>query len=224
MTELDGRSDWARQVARRLREHLPLKVLSTSFAISVFMVIYFILLRHPLFPVTFIPLTAMDRAIGFQPWSLVPYVSLWFYISCVPMLLNARREALLYLSSVVLLAAVGFGIFLFWPTAVPAPDVDWTRYPSVAFLKTVDATGNACPSLHVAYAVLTALWLGRLLHGLQAPRWVSLVSWAWCLLIAYSTLATKQHVAIDLAAGALLGATLAAVHLHHLERPPSLAG
>ena len=78
MTELDERSDWARQVARRLREHLPLKVLSTSFAISVFMNIYFILLRHPLFPVTLIPLTAIDGAIGFQPWSLVPYVSLWF--------------------------------------------------------------------------------------------------------------------------------------------------
>lgn len=222
MTELDRRSDWARQAARRLREHLPLKVLGTSFAISVFMVIYFILLRHPLFPVTLIPLTAMDRSIGFQPWSLVPYVSLWFYISAVPMLLPTRREALLYLSSVVLLAAVGFGIFLFWPTAVPAPDVDWMRYPSVAFLKAVDATGNACPSLHVAYAVLTALWLDRLLYGLRAPRWVSLVSWAWCLVIAYSTLATKQHVAIDLAAGALLGAALAAVHLRLDRQPPQV--
>ena len=139
------------------------------------------------------------------------------------MLLNARREALLYLSSVVLLAAVGFGIFLFWPTAVPAPDVDWTRYPSVAFLKAVDATGNACPSLHVAYAVLTAPGQGRLLHGFRAPRWVNLVSWAWCLVIAYSTLATKQHVAIDLGAGALLGAALATVHLH-LVRAPSQAG
>ncbi len=222
MTELDGRSDWARQAARRLREHLPLKMLSTTVAISVFMVIYFILLRHPLFPVTLIPLTAMDRWIGFQPWSLIPYVSLWFYISCVPMLLAAQREALLYLSSVVLLAAVGFGIFLFWPTAVPAPDLDWTRYPSVAFLKAVDATGNACPSLHVAYAVLTALWLGRLLQGLGAPRWAHLASWAWCLVIAYSTLATKQHVAIDLMAGALLGAVVAALHLRF--DPPAPTG
>jgi membrane-associated phospholipid phosphatase len=223
MIGVDTRPDWARQMAQRLREHLPLKVFATTVAISVFMVIYFILLRHPLFPVTLIPLTFLDRSIGFAPWSLVPYVSLWFYISSVPMLLAARRETLLYLSSVVLLAAVGFGIFLFWPTAVPATDLDWTRYPSVAFLKAVDATGNACPSLHVAYAVLTALWLGRLLQGLGAPRWLHLASWAWCLAIAYSTLATKQHVAIDLMAGTLLGAVLAAVHLH-FDRPTSAAG
>lgn len=223
MAELDTSQDWARQAVRRLRAHLPLKVFGTSVAISVFMVIYFILLRHPFFSVTLIPLTPLDRLIGFEPWSLVPYVSLWFYISCVPMLLAKRRELELYLSSVVLLAAVGFGIFLFWPTAVPAPDLDWTHYPSVAFLKSVDATGNACPSLHVAYAVLTALWLGRLLQDLKAPRWMHLVNWVWCLVIAYSTLATKQHVAIDLLGGALLGAVLAAVHLR-LDRQSAPAG
>jgi hypothetical protein len=221
MAELDTGPDWARQALQRLRTHLPLKVSITSVAISVFMVIYFILLRHPFFTVTLIPLTPLDHLIAFEPWSLVPYVSLWFYISSVPMLLSERREFELYLSSVVLLAAVGFGIFLFWPTAVPAPDLDWTRYPSVAFLKAVDATGNACPSLHVAYAVLTALWLGRLLRNLGAPRWVHLANWAWCLVIAYSTLATKQHVAIDLGAGALLGAVLAAIHLHFDRSAPA---
>jgi membrane-associated phospholipid phosphatase len=219
MTESDRRPDWARQALLRLSGHLPLKVVSTSVAISVFMVIYFILLRHPFFPVTLIPLTSLDRFIGFQPWSFFPYVSLWFYISLVPMLLHARRDIELYLSSVVLLAAMGFGIFLFWPTAVPAPDIDWARYPYVAFLKSVDATGNACPSLHVAYAALTALWLDRLLRGLQAPRYMHFLSWVWCLVIAYSTLAIKQHVALDLAAGALLGAAMAAIHLY-FDRPP----
>ena len=214
MTESQRRLDWAHQAVRRLSGHLPLKMLSTTIAISIFMVFYFALLRHPLFSVTLIPLTPLDRIIGFEPWSLVPYVSLWFYISLVPMLLVARREILLYLSSVVLLAVVGFGIFLFWPTEVPIPDMDWTHYPYVAFLKSVDAAGNACPSLHVAYAVLTALWLDRLLHGLHAPRSMNLLNWAWCLVIAYSTLATKQHVALDMAAGALLGGVLAAVHLH----------
>jgi membrane-associated phospholipid phosphatase len=125
---------------------------------------------------------------------------------------------------VVLLAAVGFGIFLFWPTAVPAPDIDWTRYPYIAFLKSVDAAGNACPSLHVAYAVLTAIWLDRLLRGLQTPRLIHLLNWAWCLVIAYSTLATKQHVALDLAAGTLLGAAMAAIHLYFDRSPHPAAG
>lgn len=221
MTESDRHPEWARQAMLRMCTHLPLKVLGTTFAISVFMVFYFVLLRHPLFPVTPIPLTSIDRLIGFEPWSLLPYASLWFYISLVPMLLAARREILLYLSSVVLLAVVGFGIFLFWPTVVPAPDLDWARYPCIAFLKSVDATGNACPSLHVAYAVLTAVWLGRLLGSLHASRAVHLLNWAWCLVIAYSTLATKQHVAIDLAAGALLGGLLTMAHVHFDREPPA---
>ena len=103
------------------------------------------------------PLTALDRAIGFAPWSLILYGSLWFYISLVPSLFHAWQEMRVYLVQVTLLSFVGFAIFLFWPTAVPPADIDWSAHPSVAFLKSVDATGNACPSLHVAFAVLTAV-------------------------------------------------------------------
>lgn len=217
MIGVDTHPDWLRQMVERWRRHRLLKIATVTFAITVFMVGYFILLRHPLFPITLIPLTAPDRLIGFEPWSLVPYVSLWLYISWAPMLLERRRQYWLYGSSVVLLAAVGFTLFLFWPTAVPPAEVDWSRYPYVAFLKAVDAAGNACPSLHVAYAVLTALWLQRLLTEIGAPGWLKALNWLWCAAIAYSTLATKQHVALDLAAGALLGAALTWPHLG-LER------
>lgn len=220
MTGLETHPDWAGQAAQRAGRHLLLRIAGVSIAISVFMVGYFTLLRHPLFPVTLIPITAVDRSIGFEPWSLVPYVSLWLYISCAPMLLGSRRQYWLYASSAVVLAAVGFTLFLFWPTAVPAQALDWSRYPYIAFLKSVDAAGNACPSLHVAYAVLTVLWLQRLLEEIGAPGWLRLLNWAWCAVIAYSTLATKQHLALDVAAGALLGAALAWPHLR-LERRPT---
>lgn len=221
MTGHDTHPDWMGQALQRAGRHTPMRIAVVTVAISVFMVGYFILLRHPLFPVTLIPVTALDRRIGFEPWSLLPYASLWLYISCAPMLLSGRRQYLLYGSSAVLLAAVGFALFFFWPTAVPAPDLDWSRYPYVAFLKSVDAAGNACPSLHVAYAVLTALWLQRLLGEIGAPRWLRALNWAWCILIAYSTLATKQHLALDLAAGALLGAALTWPHLRLERRPPA---
>lgn len=219
MIGVDTGPDWIRQAVERASRHTFMRIAVVSVAITVFMAGYFILLRHPLFPVTFIPLTALDRLIGFQPWSLLPYVSLWLYISCAPMLLVGTRQYWLYGSSAVLLAAVGFTFFLFWPTAVPAPDVDWSRYPYVAFLKSVDAAGNACPSLHVAYAVLTALWLQRLLGQIGAPGWLRSLNWLWCAVIAYSTLATKQHVAWDLAAGALLGGALTWPHLLRERRP-----
>ena len=219
MTGLDTHPDWMQQAAQRAGRHTFARLVIVTVAISVFMVGYFILLRHPLFPVTLVPVTALDRTIAFQPWSLLPYASLWLYISCAPMLLTGRRQYWLYGSSMVSLAAAGFAIFLFWPTAVPAPDVDWSRYPYVAFLKAVDAAGNACPSLHVAYAVMTALWLQRLLGDIGAPGWIKALNWTWCLVIGYSTLAIKQHLALDLVAGALLGAAFTWPHLS-LERRP----
>ena len=47
-------------------------------------------------------------------------------------------------------------IFYIWPTAVPVANIDWSHYPNVDFLKKVDASGNACPSLHVATAIFSA--------------------------------------------------------------------
>lgn len=186
-----------------------LKTAGITAYITGFMFIYFTLLRHPLFPVTLMPLTALDRAIDFTPWSLFLYATLWLYISLVPGLLWSWNEMREYLLQVTLLGLLGFAIFLFWPTAVPASLIDWSTHPAVGFLKSLDAAGNACPSLHVAYAVLTAVWLQRLLRHFRAPTYANVLNWLWCLGILYSTLATKQHVALDLYAGVAFGLVLA---------------
>lgn len=215
MTEADTGSGgyWLRQAALRLKWHWPFKSIGTAASIAGFMYIYFLVLRHPLFPVTIMPLTRLDRLIGFEPWGIVPYASLWLYISLVPGLLYTRREWLPFISAAAIMSIIGFAIFLLWPTAVPRPDVDWARYPSVAFLKSVDASGNACPSLHVAFSVLSCLWLERIFRKLRAPALVRGVSVGWCVLIVYSTLAIKQHVALDVLAGAGLGWAVDAVNL-----------
>lgn len=218
MNGLEPGSGWRQQAWTRIKTYWLLKAIGTTACITAFMAVYFLLLRHPLFPVTVMPLTFLDRIIGFQPWAIVPYAGLWMYISLTPMLIVTRRELAPYLSAVTLLSLAGFAIFLFWPTAVPRPDINWTHYPSVAFLKSVDAAGNACPSLHVAFAVLTALWLERQLRQIGAPAALLLLNVGCCLLIAWSTLATKQHVALDLEAGAVLGAAVAVLHLHVLPR------
>lgn len=186
-----------------------LKALGFSAYLTAFMVLYFVLLRHPFYPVRILPRTALDAWIGFAPWSLLLYASLWFYISLVPTLLNSWNEMGVYLVQVTLLSLIGLGFFLLWPTAAPAPDIDWTQHPSVAFLKSVDATGNACPSMHAAFAAFTAVWLFRLLRHLGAAAWLQVLNLLWCTGILYSTLATKQHVALDLYAGVPLGVAIA---------------
>jgi len=219
MTAFTQQVSWLRQAAFRIETHWLLKMLGVTAYMTFFMIGYFWLLNHPEFPVTVIPVTGLDRLISFQPWCIVPYASLWLYISLVPLLFHTWRELTPYLSAVTVLSLTGFVIFLFWPTVIPKPDIDWTQYPSVAFLKSVDASGNACPSLHVAFAVLTGMWLHRLLKQMRTPVALRVLNACWCVLIAYSTLAIKQHVALDLVAGAALGLCVTMLFLHIL---PSL--
>jgi membrane-associated phospholipid phosphatase len=208
---------WLRTTGIRLRTWWLAKLLGTTLGMFAFFVVYFQVLRHPLHPPLIVPLTAVDRLIGFEPGALPLYFSLWLYVSLAPALLIDRRELVSYGLAAAGLSAIGLGIFFLWPTAVPPAGVDWSRHPAFAFLKSVDASGNACPSLHVAFAVFTAVWFGRLLRQMGAGRLLRTLNWAWCLGILYSTVATRQHVALDVLAGAVLGAAVAAAHRRWLK-------
>lgn len=193
------------------------KMLVMAVGMVVFFVGYFWVLRHPQGPVITMPLTALDGLIDFQPAALPLYLSLWFYLTLPPVLLVERREMISYGLATIVLSVIGLGIFLLWPTAVPQPNIDWSLYPQFAFLKSADAPGNACPSLHVAFALFTAVWFERLLRQMGAGRLMRRLNWLWCLGIVYSTLATRQHVALDAVAGAILGLSVAIVHLRWLR-------
>lgn len=201
--------DWRHQLIARLRSRWWLKTIGITVYITAFMFAYFALLNHPRSAVTAVPLQPLDHWIGFVPWAVWPYVSLWVYIGVVPGLLWLNDEMGRYLIAVTLLCLIGCGIFYLWPTAVPAFPVDWARWPMVQVLKTTDASGNACPSLHVAFSVLTAIWLHDLLRRVGAPGWLHGVNVVWCVLIVWSTMATRQHVALDVEIGALLGGAMA---------------
>ena len=176
---------------------------------------YFYLLKYPAYPTTVMPITLLDSLIGFQPLALPMYLSLWVYVSLPPALLATRRELYGYALAMAGTCLAALVIFYFWPTAVPAADIDWTQYPDVKFLKSMDASGNACPSLHVATAVFSGIWMHHLLRRFGAPVWILVVSWVWCIGIVYSALATRQHVAVDALAGLVLGALAATLSLRH---------
>jgi membrane-associated phospholipid phosphatase len=46
-------------------------------------------------------------------------------------------------------------------------------------------------------------------RALRAPTWMRWVNAAWCLGIAWSTVAVRQHVVLDVVGGLLLGALFA---------------
>jgi membrane-associated phospholipid phosphatase len=207
-----------------MRRYFWLKAVGISLFMWVFFIGYFHLLRNPAFAVTEMPLTALDLAIPFQPGSVIAYLSLWLYVGIPPGLLLSFRQLVVYGLWAGGLCLSGLACFYFFPTAVPALelDPDLARFPAFALLQGVDATGNAFPSLHVATAMFSAIWIERLLREMGAPLALRVLNGAWFLLIVYSTLATKQHVVLDVAAGVPLGILFALAALRWRPREPLL--
>lgn len=206
---------WYRQAAAVFPRHAFLKGIGTMLFIGVFFGAYFYLLKDPAYPTTVMPVIWLDQLIPFQPKTLSVYISLWVYVSIPPAFLATRRELYGYGMAMAVTCLAGLIVFYFWPTAVPAANIDWARYPDVDFLKSMDAAGNACPSLHVTTAVFSGIWLHHLLRRFGAPLWILSINWIWCIGIVYSTLATRQHVAVDVLAGLLLGILAAYLSLRH---------
>jgi membrane-associated phospholipid phosphatase len=215
LTENGQRTPWYRQAAAVISSHVVLKSIGTTLFIGLFFGAYFYLLKQPAYPTTVMPITMLDRLIGFQPLALPMYLSLWVYVSLPPALLATPRELYGYAMAMLGACLAGLIVFYFWPTAVPAANIDWAQYPDVAFLKSMDASGNACPSLHVATAVFSGIWLHHLLRRFGAPLWILILNWMWCIGIVYSALATRQHVAVDVLAGLVLGMLAATLSLRH---------
>ena len=208
---------WHRQIAAVIIQRVVLKSIGIPLFIGLFFGAYFYVLKNPAYPTTVMPFSWLDQVISFQPWAMSLYVSLWVYVSLPPSLLSTRRELYRYVAGMAGTCLAGLLVFYFWPTAVPAADIDWARYPGVDFLKNVDAAGNAFPSLHVATALFSGVWLDHLLRRFGAPQWSRLFSWMWCIGIIYSTLATRQHVAVDVGGGLLLGGMVAWLSLRPLR-------
>src|SRR5690606_9299702 len=213
-----------RALHRRAMTDTWLKGLGTSGIMTAFFVGYFAVLRHPIFPVTTVPATWIDGLVGFQPWTLAAYFSLWFYVSLPAMMLTDRRQLIGYGVGCAALGGAGLAIFLRWRTTFAPPELDWSRHPWVAFLKTTDSAGNACPSLHVAFAVFAALWFVRLLPEIGGGRVAQSLNALWAALIVHSTLGTHQHVALDALFGIVLGAHAAAWNFIVFPRRASRAG
>jgi membrane-associated phospholipid phosphatase len=174
-----------------------------------FFIGYFYVLRNPVHPVFEMPLTAFDRWIGFQPEALFIYLSLWLYIGVGPGLQRGFWELVVYGLWLAAMSVTGLVLFYLWPTAVPPLGFDASGYPGFAMLQGVDAAGNACPSLHVATAMFTVIRIEQVLRDAGAPRWLRMTNLLWFVAIAWSTLAVKQHVALDALAGAALGIAFA---------------
>lgn len=209
---------WLAQLRRRLPRHALIKATGTMTFMVLFFWGYFAVMRYPLVPAVVMPLTAVDAWIGPSPAAFPIYASLWVYVSIPPALFSRFATLVLFGFWIALLCLACLAIFWLWPTLVPAFAMDWSGYPGMALIKGVDAGGNACPSLHVASAAFAAAWLDRLLRGVGAPSAIRGLNVLHFIAITWSTMATRQHVFLDVAAGLAIGLAFAAASLRHARR------
>lgn len=211
------KSQWPQRIKDRLVPYWPLKAFGTTLFMALFFWAYFQVIHHHYGLPMVMPRIWLDDWIGFTPYSFPVYASLWVYVSLPPALMGNLRALILYGLWVALMCLFCLALFWLFPTLTPAVDMDWRNYPAMVMIKGVDAAGNACPSLHVASAVFSACWLGRILGQLHTPKTVTWLSWAICLAIAWSTMATLQHVALDVLCGVAVGVGFAVVSLRQIK-------
>lgn len=212
----DGaKTAWYRQIRPRYCRFFWLKSIGTTVIMYLFFVGYFQVLRHPVYPMTTMPVTVIDALVPFFPPALLIYASLWLYVPLAPALLLGLRELLTFGVWIVGLCISGLLIFYFWPTTLAPYGFDRSPYWGFDILHGVDAAANACPSLHVATAAFSFYWLDRVLKEMNVGAAGRAFNLLWFAAIAYSTLATKQHVFLDVAAGFGFGTLFALASLRY---------
>jgi membrane-associated phospholipid phosphatase len=214
---------WAVELCNRIRNSFFRTTISTTLLTGLFFIAYFWVQRHPAYTPVMMPQTALDLSIPFQAPALLAYVSVWIYIGFGPGLQRTVREFTVYGLWLCGLCISGLGIFYFWPTQVPRLALAATSFPGFATLHRIDESGNACPSMHVAVAVFTMVRVDEVLRSMRVPTQMRLINAGWFAAIVYSTLAIKQHLLIDVGAGASLGLIFALMSLRwrpSFEREP----
>jgi membrane-associated phospholipid phosphatase len=204
-------ASWQQACWQRLAHLWYIKSVATASFMAAFFYVYFAILNAPMYAVTTMGTTFVDDLVPFWPPAFYMYASLWVYTSLVPALQPSFLRIMLYGLGIGLVCSTGLLLFYFFPTAVPYASADWFNDPALVVLRKIDMTGNACPSLHVACAIFTAICLNQQLKSMQCPHWLKVSNWLWCVLIVYSTLAIKQHVMWDVIAGVLLGIVCALI-------------
>src|SRR5262245_12522616 len=121
-----------------------------------FCVCYFSLQRFPIVAPRTLPLTRLDRAIGFHPDAIWAYQSVYLLIPLFPFLARTREQLMQYTRGFAWLCGVSFVIFLIVPIVCPRPDGE-TSVAMFRLMTSYDGKINTIPSLHVGLSVYSLL-------------------------------------------------------------------
>jgi membrane-associated phospholipid phosphatase len=151
--------------------------------------------------------TKLDSAFPFTPAAAILYLSLFPMLWLSPFILTSPGQVRRFsrsLATIILISVIGF-VF------VPAEAIDAVTAASWPFnnlfqlADAINLTHNYFPSLHVGMAAVCAVFYCRSVRPVAAILYCF-----WAMLIALSTLLTRQHYVVDVVAGGVLGVCVAA--------------
>ncbi|MBI4924279.1 MAG: phosphatase PAP2 family protein [Bdellovibrio sp.] len=157
-----------------------------------------------LFPPRLLPMWWIDRMIPFLPNTVWIYMSEYIYFAVVYFVAKEPDNLNKYLYSFFAIQVLSVAIFWIIPTTYPRElfplqdDLNSITYYAFSHLRMADSPANCCPSLHVSSVFLSSLVF------LQEQRKKFIFFFIWNLLIAVSTLTTKQHYLVDVVTGIVI--------------------
>ena len=168
---------------------------------------------------TSVPELPLDRVIPLVPGWMLVYGSLYVFVIILPLLVVRERGLIRRaMQGYLLVMSVSYVGFLLYPTSAPRPDAvigdDFAAW-TLRLAYSLDPPYNCFPSLHVAYAFVSALACYRVHRG------VGVAAVVWATLISISTVFTKQHYVADVIAGAAAAGVAYAVFLRQYSLDPA---
>jgi len=181
------------------------KYISGAVMYSIAYAFYYATNHHPVVSPTLLHMSWIDQHAPFWPWSVFIYTSEYFYFAFVYILLKREDNINQYLYSYFFAQVIACFIFIVYPVTYPRElfpiptDLPLWVQSFWAWLRNADAPTNCLPSLHVASVFLSAF--AFITDKQMKLFWTFFI---WSILIALSTLSTKQHYFVDIIGGITL--------------------
>jgi len=163
---------------------------------------YWVIQRHLCRPPIHFPMLAIDRWVPFSPEWIGVYQSIYLMLP-VAFLAGTRDELRRFALGLLGFTLASFACFIVLPVCGPRL-ASCPTAGMYGFLVRNDLPFNTFPSLHMAAAAYFCCVAIQLTSG-RLRRICIVVFPIWVLLIACSTMATKQHYFVDIPSGVLLG-------------------
>jgi len=150
--------------------------------------------------------TDLDQGIPFIKLFILPYVMWYFFIfgTLAYFCLNDKKTYYRTLLSINLGLLVAYGIYFFFQTNVPRPDLIGNDFLTrmISFVYNNDQPYNAFPSIHV----MTSFIMIKAINKYPAKSYLNVTFvYITAILIILATQFIKQHVILDLFSAIVLG-------------------